>query len=147
MLLLETLGMKSVEYDHAASHLGRCQGLVGLIRSVPALRRKRVCLIPNTTLAKYDITHQQIIENTDPDKLKDAIHDTASSAYVHAQHCQTILKSCDKNIKLGFLPLTAVKLFLARLQKYDFDINNGRTMQRSPLLPFYLYRSYYFSTF
>ena len=72
------------------------------------------------------------------DLIKDVVHDIASSAHVHAEHCEKLMPDLPPRSIYGLLPLTAAKLFLSRLQKYDFDIFNDRTLIRSPSLPFVL---------
>lgn len=136
--ILQVLGHKSIETDHAASHLGRCEGHIALIRSIPLLARSGACLVPNTTLAKTGLSQTDIIRGNHRDKIKDVVHEIASSAHVHAQHCERIMATLPPGSKYGLLPLAPAKLFLKRLQKYDFDIFNDRTLMRSPSLSFVL---------
>ena len=55
-----------MEVDHAASHLGRCEGLIALVRSIPLLRSEGRVLVPNTTLAKVGLSQQEILYNENP---------------------------------------------------------------------------------
>ena len=46
-------GLKSVELDHALSHLGKAQGLITHLRSiVPLANLHRVCILPIDLLIK-----------------------------------------------------------------------------------------------
>ena len=134
------LGYKSVDTDHAASHLGRCEGHISLIRSIPLLASRGACLIPNTTLAKTGVSQSDIVRGKNRDKIRDVVHDIASSAYVHSEHCDKLIVGLPPRSMYGLLPLTPAKLFLKRLQKYDFDIFNDRTLVRPPSLSFVLMR-------
>ena len=46
------IGVKDVQADHAASHLGRCYGMVSLLRAIPAQLSTGKVLIPHDLLAK-----------------------------------------------------------------------------------------------
>ena len=52
-LLLETVGVRDVRVDHAASHLGKAQGIVTAIRAVPFHAQKRRVLLPLDILIKH----------------------------------------------------------------------------------------------
>ena len=138
MISPQVLGYKTVETDHAASHLGRCEGHISLIRSIPLLASRGACLVPNTTLAKTGVSQTDIIRGNNREKIRDVVHDIASSAHVHAEHCEKLIASIPPRSVYGLLPLTPAQRFLQRLQKYDFDIFNDRTLVRPPSLPFVL---------
>lgn len=52
-LILEALGVKDVRVDHAASHLGKAQGIVTAIRAVPFHAKRRQVLLPLDILIKH----------------------------------------------------------------------------------------------
>lgn len=137
-LTMEVLGYKTVETDHAASHLGRCEGHISLIRSIPLLASRGACLVPSTTLARTGVSQSDIVRGKQREKIRDVVHDIASSAHLHAEHCEELSVGLPPKALYGLLPLTPAKLFLKRLQKYDFDIFNERTLVRPPSLPFAL---------
>ena len=87
------------------------------------------------------ISQQDIIRGEHPNKIKDVVHDIASSAHVHAAHCSQLLPTLPLASHKAFLPLTAANIFLDRLQNYDFDLSNGRALVRTPLLPWHLFRA------
>ena len=135
-LTMEVFKNKSVDTDHAASHLGRCEGHIALIRSIPLLASRGVCLVPNTTLAKVGISQEDIIRGENVEKVKDVVHEIASSAHVHADHCEKLMKTLPLSAKYGLLPIIPAKLFLKRLEKFDFNIFHERALLRPPTLFF-----------
>ena len=137
-LTMEVFKNTSVDSDHAASHLGRCEGHIALIRSIPLLASRGACLVPNTTLAKFEISQADIIRGKHPEKVKDVVHEIASSAHVHAEHCENLMKTLPLSAKFGLLPLIPARIFLKRLKKYDFDIFHERVLLRTPFLFFKL---------
>ena len=52
-LLLETINVRDVRVDHAASHLGKAQGIVTTIRATPFHASKRRVLLPMDVLIKH----------------------------------------------------------------------------------------------
>lgn len=49
-----------MQADHAASHLGRCYGIVSLLRAIPAAASKGNILFPNDLLAKVHLSVMSI---------------------------------------------------------------------------------------
>ena len=45
-LTLQCCGITDVQADHAASHLGRAQGLATLVRGIPYFAKQQKCLLP-----------------------------------------------------------------------------------------------------
>jgi NADH dehydrogenase [ubiquinone] 1 alpha subcomplex assembly factor 6 len=52
-LLVECLQIRDVRVDHAASHIGKAQGLVTTIRAIPYLAQRRRVLLPLDILMKH----------------------------------------------------------------------------------------------
>ena len=59
-LILETLDVRDVRVDHAASHLGKAQGIVTAIRATPFHAQKRRVLLPLDVLIKHGATAEVI---------------------------------------------------------------------------------------
>ena len=44
------------------------------------------------------------------------------------------MKTLPGSARIGLLPLTPAKLFLQRLEKFDFDVNNEKALRRPAFL-------------
>jgi NADH dehydrogenase [ubiquinone] 1 alpha subcomplex assembly factor 6 len=77
------LGVKSMEVDHAASHLGKAIGITTFIRSIPYNAQKRRVLIPQELLVKHGISQEHFIRYKDKEKVREVVYDIASQAHIH----------------------------------------------------------------
>ncbi|VVC42514.1 Hypothetical protein CINCED_3A013487 [Cinara cedri] len=82
-LLLESLGIKDIKVDHAVSHLGKCQGIVNIIRSIPYNTKSGHILIPQDILLKNKVSSENIIRKSNEQNVRDAIFEMASRANSH----------------------------------------------------------------
>lgn len=69
--------------DHAASHLGKSQGITNLLRSVPFSVRDRIVPLPQDLLLKYNLSQEKILRGKGNSNLKHVIYDVASRAKLH----------------------------------------------------------------
>ena len=83
--LLSYVGVKSLEIDHAASHLGKAIGLSNFIRSLPYNAQRRRVLIPQDLMIKYKVSQENFIRNSEPEKIQELIFEIASQAHIHYQ--------------------------------------------------------------
>lgn len=84
-LTLECLGVRSVHADHAASHLGRAQGIVTLIRAVPFNAKRNRVMIPIELLIKHKVSQNDLLRGVSDSRVKDLTFDLASTANVHIE--------------------------------------------------------------
>jgi len=121
-LLLQANGLKEVGADHAASHLGKAQGLSNLLRSVPYNSKRREVLLPLDLLAKHGVSEESLIRGATSLQMKDLFFEIASSAKIHLDKSIHLRESVDKSVWPCYLPTIAVKSFLQRLREVDFDL-------------------------
>lgn len=89
-LTLETLNIRKVESDHAASHIGRAQGLVTLLRAIPYNSRRQQVYVPLDLLVQHKVSQNDFLRGSDDKKMKDLIFDVASSANAHIQKVMSV---------------------------------------------------------
>lgn len=77
--------IKQIDSDHAASHLGKAQGLTNLIRSVPYHSKKRKIALPQDLLLKYNVSHENIYRCHANKNVKDVIFEIATKIYQHIE--------------------------------------------------------------
>lgn len=138
-LVLQSLGVENVHADHVASHLGKAEGIIRLMRGVPHLGAKRIVLLPRDIMMVHNVSQEDIIRGNKDQKVKDVIFDIATTAHHHLQHAKEIMKNVPQNAKIGLLPHVSASTYLGALQRVDFDIFDSSLQKRNPLLPLHLW--------
>lgn len=82
-LLLEAQGTKDVNIDHFASHLGKAQGIVTLIRSVPHNAQRRNIVLPQDILMKHNVASESVLQGISNKELTDVVFEVSSRAKQH----------------------------------------------------------------
>lgn len=156
-MLFEFLKINSLELDHAASHLGKAQGLVSLIRSaLPLSVREFDPGIPINLLVKQNLSQEELkngLKVWSSEKVQNVIHEMADIAWVHLNHSakylhMAILPFSAKEIstlRRIFLPAHLIKGYLEKLQKLDFDLSKAELYSNDRWLPLKLVRQIYFN--
>jgi len=75
--------VKNITVDHAVSHLGKCQGIVNIIRGIPYNTKAGRISIPQDILLKNKVSFENIIRNSSEQNVRDAIYEMASRANSH----------------------------------------------------------------
>lgn len=84
-LTLESLNIRTVDADHAASHVGRAQGIVTLLRAIPYNAKRQQVYVPIELLVKHKVSQNDFIRGIEDTKMKDLIFDVASTANSHIE--------------------------------------------------------------
>eukprot|EP01133_Synstelium_polycarpum_P005279 gene5279-6117_t len=122
LLTLESMGVKSSEAEHAASHLGRAMGIMTLIRGTPFHIRSRKTYIPTTLTTKYNIVPELLYRGEDEQilKMKEAIFEMASVAKQHLDKAREF--KVPEPAHEAFLGAMICDNYLERLRKVDFNV-------------------------
>ncbi|KAG5684885.1 hypothetical protein PVAND_014095 [Polypedilum vanderplanki] len=139
-LLLETLDCKNVNADHAASHLGKAQGISNLLRSIYSLRSYQHLPIPQELLIKHGISQERFYRSKENDKaVENTVFDVATLAHQHLEKSIALMSKVPKEAKILFLPMVSTKRFLEKLRKVNFNLTDKSIGKRDNLLPLVLY--------
>lgn len=76
-------GIENVHADHAASHIGKAQGITNIIRSTPHSAQQRVINLPQDVLLKHNVAQESIIRGRNDKAIRDMIFDIATRAKQH----------------------------------------------------------------
>lgn len=83
-LLAKVIKCENLDVDHAASHIGKAQGIVNLLRAQRHHGRSRIVIVPQEILIKHGASHERILrDRTDDVAVQEAIFDVASIANSH----------------------------------------------------------------
>ncbi|KAG5889008.1 hypothetical protein JTB14_033938 [Gonioctena quinquepunctata] len=135
-LILEGCGVRNVNADHAASHLGKAQGIIQQIRSIPHAKRINFIPVPQDMLIKHNVSQEEVIRAKGSERLSECTFEIASRAYQHLVKSRNLLEKVPKEAKTALLPAVPVSIYLDRLQKVNYDVFHSSLQQRSwKLLP------------
>ncbi|XP_060576565.1 NADH dehydrogenase (ubiquinone) complex I, assembly factor 6-like [Ruditapes philippinarum] len=138
-LLLECAGIKDVNADHAASHIGRCQGLVTLLRATAYHASKNKVYIPIELLIKHNVSQEQILRCKEDQNVKDVMYDIACVAHSHLETARA-LKDVPKGAYPILLNTYICDKYLKDLQLADFNVFDTRLHIRNQKLAWHLWK-------
>ncbi|XP_061387930.1 NADH dehydrogenase (ubiquinone) complex I, assembly factor 6 homolog [Musca vetustissima] len=139
-LLVQLTGVKDMNVDHAASHLGKAQGIVTLLRSVPYTKRSQALNIPQEVLIKNGVSQERVLRSKANDKgVEDCIFEVATAAHQHLEMARNLSDKVPKEVRKLFLPAVAIERYLERLRLANFNLTHQSCLQRDSMLPFSLY--------
>ncbi|XP_068585991.1 NADH dehydrogenase (ubiquinone) complex I, assembly factor 6 isoform X2 [Cebidichthys violaceus] len=108
-LLLECLGLKNVHADHAASHIGKAQGIVTCLRATPYHGSRRKVYLPMDVCMLHGASQEDFIRGSREQNVRDVVYDIASQAHVHLQHARSFSNNVPKAANLAFLQTVSLK--------------------------------------
>ncbi|XP_049336556.1 NADH dehydrogenase (ubiquinone) complex I, assembly factor 6 isoform X1 [Astyanax mexicanus] len=138
-LQLETLGVKNVHADHAASHIGKAHGIVTCLRATPYHSQRRRVYLPMDICMLHGASQEDFIRGSREQNVRDVVYDIASQAHVHLQHARSFSKNVPEAAMPAFLHTVSIEDYLQRVRKVDFDVFHQSLQKRNPLLPIRLY--------
>ncbi|CAL4060580.1 unnamed protein product, partial [Meganyctiphanes norvegica] len=140
-LLLQCLGIENIHSDHAASHIGKAEGIVKLLRGIPHHGVRRKVYIPRDLMLVHNVSQEDIFRGKREQKVKDLIYEIASLAHHHLEHARGFISDVPKESRVALLPGICTGAYLKALQMADFDIFDPKLQQRNNWLPFLLWWS------
>ncbi|GAB1288304.1 NADH dehydrogenase (ubiquinone) complex I, assembly factor 6 [Apodemus speciosus] len=142
-LTLEVLGVKDLHADHAASHIGKAQGIVTCLRATPYHSSRRQVLLPMDVCAQHGVSQEDFLRRNQDKSVRDVVYDIASQAHLHLKHpCLLRGPSTEVFLRKRFLLFfrrVSLEDYLKKIQRVDFDIFHPSLQQKNTLLPLSLY--------
>ncbi|RXM28464.1 NADH dehydrogenase (ubiquinone) complex I, assembly factor 6 [Acipenser ruthenus] len=102
-LMLEALGIKDVHADHAASHIGKAQGIVTCLRATPYNSSRRKVYLPMDICMLHSVSQEDFMRGSRETNVRNVIFDIASQAHVHLQHARSFNKSVPPKAAPAFM--------------------------------------------
>ncbi|XP_049489052.1 NADH dehydrogenase (ubiquinone) complex I, assembly factor 6 isoform X3 [Panthera uncia] len=138
-LTLEILGVKDLHADHAASHIGKAQGIVTCLRATPYHGSRRRVFLPMEICMLHGVSQEDFLRQNQAKNVRDVVYDIASQAHLHLKHARSFHKSVPVKAFPAFLQTVALEDYLKKIQQVDFDIFHPSLQQKNTLLPLSLY--------
>ncbi|CAH1183275.1 unnamed protein product [Phaedon cochleariae] len=130
-LVLEGSGVQNIEADHAASHLGKAQGIIQQLRSIPHAKHLNFISIPQEILVKNKVSQEEVIRGKTSERLSECTFEIASRAHQHLVKARSLSEKVPKEGKSALLPAVPVSIYLDRLQQVDYDVFHPSLKHRS----------------
>lgn len=138
-LLLECLGVTNVHADHAASHIGKAQGITTCLRAIPYHSSRRKVYLPMDICMLHGASQEDFIRGNREQHIRDVVYDIASQAHTHLQHARSFSHLVPPAATPAFLHTVVLEDYLQRVRKADFDVFHKSLQNRNPLIPIQLY--------
>ena len=133
LLLLEAMGNTNGHAKHAVTQLGKCEGLVTLLRGTPHNSSKRRVYLPSSLLAEMGASQEGVLRRGPLEEgLRDVVEVVASRAQQHLEAARMRSKFLEKEHKLLLLPCLACDHYLEALSKVDCNLWDKSLHTRSP---------------
>ncbi|KAF8926220.1 NADH dehydrogenase (ubiquinone) complex I, assembly factor 6 [Dissophora ornata] len=135
-LQLESVGVKSLEADHAASHMAKAMGIATMLRAFPFHMQQNRMVIPAEITAKHNLSQEALFRNpTITSALQDATLEVATAAHVHLATAQSYMDNLPKAALPVLMAGIPTESYLARLEQADFNPLAPNIQQREWYLP------------
>ncbi|GFQ79706.1 NADH dehydrogenase complex I, assembly factor 6 [Trichonephila clavata] len=134
-LILQASGISDMHCDHAASHIGKSQGISNFLRGIPFNASRGRLFLPLEIMSKYKISQEQLFRPEQKKNLQDGIFELSSLAHQHLQLGRKLNSDLPKLVKQIFLPAVATEAYLKSLEQTDFDVFHPKNQKRNNLLP------------
>ncbi|XP_065758851.1 NADH dehydrogenase (ubiquinone) complex I, assembly factor 6 isoform X3 [Muntiacus reevesi] len=138
-LTLEILGVKDLHADHAASHIGKAQGIVTCLRATPYHGSRRRVFLPMDICMLHGVSQEDFLQKRQDRNVRDVVYDVASQAHLHLKHARSFHRSVPVKAFPAFLQTVALEDYLKKIQQVDFDLFHPSLQQKNTLLPLFLY--------
>eukprot|EP00069_Balaena_mysticetus_P017410 bmy_10568T0 len=138
-LISKIIGIKDLHADHAASHIGKAQGIVTCLRATPYHGSRRRVFLPMDICMLHGVSQEDFLRKSQDKNVRDVVYDMASQAHLHLKHARSFHKSVPVKAFPAFLQTVALEDYLKKIQQVDFDIFHPSLQQKNTLLPLSLY--------
>ncbi|XP_029868740.1 NADH dehydrogenase (ubiquinone) complex I, assembly factor 6 isoform X1 [Aquila chrysaetos chrysaetos] len=138
-LTLEVLGVRDIHADHAASHIGKAQGIVTCLRATPYHSTRQKVFLPMDICMLHGVSQEDFIRGKQEKNMRDVIYDVASQAHIHLEHARSFSKKVPVKAYPAFFCTVALDDYLCNMRKVDFNIFHPSLQKKSTLLPLHLY--------
>lgn len=147
-LQLESLNVRRPAVDDIAQHIGLAMGITSILRGFPYFISKKTVTIPTDVCTSNNLRQEDLLRRRDVPGLSDAIFEVATRANDHLISAKVKIRDLKESpeitsaVKGVFLNGVPSKLFLERLEGFDFDATEPKLMKKEWKLPYRLYMGF-----
>lgn len=137
------MGIRDMNADHAASHLGKATGLLTLIRAIPFQAKQRQLYIPVELCAKHSIVTEDVFSGKVTSQLQEAVYEIANQAKSHVDLSRELNASVRYPANLALLQAEWTDQYLTILQRKDFNPFDEALRQHTMKQRLWTLKNYY----
>lgn len=139
-LSLESLGIRNVEADHVASHIGKAVTISTRLRAAPFHASRKLCFLPRDLMAKHGASEENVFRGENGKELEEVAYEVSSIGFAHLKHAREIGEKVKGEAKLAFLPAIVATEYFNSLQKANFNLfDPSLSFRKGISLPLKLY--------
>lgn len=144
-LHLESLDIRRPAVDDIAQHIGLAMGITSTLRGFPYYISKKIVPIPTDICATHHLRQEDLLRQRDVSGLQDAIFEVATRANDHLISARVKMRSLaedaatKKDAGSVFLNGVPSKVFLERLESFNFDATEPKLLKKEWKLPYRLW--------
>ncbi|CAC5417690.1 NDUFAF6 [Mytilus coruscus] len=131
-------GITDKQVHHVASHIGKSQGVVTLLRGLPYNSSKGRIYLPRESLLKFKISGEDVMRGRKQKEICDIVLEVASVAKQHLETARSMKKDVPSTVLPLFLNSIICDKYLKQLQKVDFNVFHPSLQKKNGLLPLQL---------
>lgn len=103
-LALESAGLRNIDADHAASHLGKAFGMVTILRAIPYQLKHQHIDVPKDMMIKHKFSAEQLLRGDMTSEGRNVIYEVADIANQHIELARSMKDQVPSAAKIVFLP-------------------------------------------
>ncbi len=134
-------GSESTAVSETTTHAGRAYALAGLLRSFAHHASRGQVYMPVDVLARHGATRDDIDSGRTTEGVKAALREVRDLARFHLMEAQKLMASLSKEALPALLQVEMVPIYLARMEKSDYDPFTTQVVIPQWLRPWTLWRT------
>ncbi|KAL4420852.1 hypothetical protein ABPG75_010508 [Micractinium tetrahymenae] len=126
--------------EHAAAHLGKAVGIVGLLRGTYAHGAQRRVYLPADMCAAHGVGAEDVLAGRDSPGMRDAVLAVAAAAKQHLDAARQLVADAPPAARPLFAPGVAAGMYLAALEKAGFNLFDPAMLRKGGAVPLLAYQ-------
>lgn len=115
--------------EHAAAHLGKAAGLVGVLRGTYAAGAQRRVYLPADLCELRGVSAEDVLMGRDSDGLRDVTQEVAAAAQQHLETARRLAGDVAPGVRPLFAPAVAAAMYLRALEAAQFNLFDQRMLR------------------
>lgn len=130
--MFNCMNLKNVDCDHAANHVAKAQLICAVVKNLFKKSTQSVHYLPVELIAKHKIAQQDLINFSErvirakQSNFKELSFELCSRAKEHLDCARKLKNKMPKDARRVLISAVSSDIFLANVQKYDFDMLNPK---------------------
>lgn len=147
-LHLESLDIRKPAVDDIAQHIGLAMGITSTLRGLPYFFSKKIVPVPTDICTKFNLAQEDLLRHREVNGLQDAIFEVATRANDHLISAKVKIRELNESAEIKrdasgvFLNAVPSKLFLERLEGFNFDATEPKLLKKEWTLPYRLWKGF-----